>query len=53
MPETKKGKKILAAMQRTYGEKGGRSVFYGAINKGTIHGTGTQTERRRKSKHSR
>jgi hypothetical protein len=34
MPETKKGKKILAS-----------------INKGTIHGTGTQTERKKKSRH--
>jgi hypothetical protein len=53
MPETKKGKKILSHMVRQYGsERKGKEVFYASINKGTIHGTGTQTERR-KRKHTR
>jgi hypothetical protein len=38
-------------MQKQYGAKGGKEVFYASINKGTIHGTGTQTERKKKSRH--
>ena len=39
MPLTKKGKKILGAMKKEYGEKKGKSVFYASQNKGTIKGT--------------
>lgn len=42
MPLTKKGKKILRAMRKTYkgkgGEKKAESVFYASLNKGTISG---------------
>lgn len=38
MPLTDKGKKILRAMQRKYGKKKGKSVFYASENKGTIKG---------------
>src|SRR5262245_16386255 len=38
MPLTEKGNKILANMQRQYGEKKGKSVFYASMNKGTISG---------------
>lgn len=38
MPRTKKGSKILAAMQKTYGKKRGTAVFYASANKGTIKG---------------
>ena len=39
MPLTKKGEKIKAAMEREYGAKKGKEVFYAAQNKGTIKGT--------------
>lgn len=38
MPLTKKGEKILHAMQREYGSKKGKQVFYASENAGTIHG---------------
>ena len=38
MPKTKKGKKILKKMQKTYGKKKGKRVFYASANKGTIKG---------------
>ena len=38
MPLNKKGKKILAAMQKEYGKEKGKTVFYAAENKGTIKG---------------
>ncbi len=39
MPLTKKGEKIKRAMQKQYGEKKGKQVFYASQNKGTIKGT--------------
>ena len=38
MPLSKKGTKILSAMQKEYGDKTGKSVFYASANKGTIKG---------------
>jgi hypothetical protein len=38
MPLTDKGAKILASMQRQYGDKKGKSVFYASINAGKITG---------------
>lgn len=38
MPLTPKGKKIEGAMEKEYGEKKGKSVFYASKNKGTITG---------------
>lgn len=38
MPLTKKGKKIMGAMQDEYGEKKGKEVFYASANKGKIKG---------------
>lgn len=39
MPLTKKGKKIMGAMKKTYGDtKKAKSVFYASINKGKIKG---------------
>lgn len=35
---TKKGKKILKSMSKTYGAKKAESVFYASLNKGTISG---------------
>lgn len=34
MPETKTGKKVLSAMEKEYGAKKGKQVFYASINKG-------------------
>ncbi len=38
-PLTKKGEKIKREMQKTYGAKKGRQVFFASQNKGTIKGT--------------
>ena len=39
MPLTKKGRKILASMRKTYGsKKKAESVFYASINAGKIKG---------------
>lgn len=38
MPLNKKGKKILAAMEKEYGKDKGKAVFYASENKGTIKG---------------
>lgn len=38
MPLTSKGKTIEHAMEKEYGEKKGKSVFYASKNKGTISG---------------
>jgi hypothetical protein len=38
MPKTKKGKKIMRAMKKTYGSKKGEKVFYASKKKGTIKG---------------
>ena len=38
MPLNKKGKKILAEMQKEYGKDKGKAVFYASENNGTIKG---------------
>jgi len=38
MPLTKKGQKVKAAMQQTYGKKRGERVFYATEAKGTVKG---------------
>ena len=38
MPLTKKGKKIMSAMEKEYGKKKGEEVFYATMNKGKIKG---------------
>lgn len=38
MPLTKKGEKILSNMEKEYGTKKGKKVFYASENKGTIKG---------------
>lgn len=38
MPFTPKGKEIMSAMKKEYGDKKGESVFYASRNKGTIKG---------------
>ena len=38
MPLTKKGKEIMSAMDKEYGDKKGKEVFYASRNKGTIKG---------------
>ena len=35
---TKKGKKIMKAMKKKYGNKKGETVFYASKNKGVIKG---------------
>ena len=36
---TEKGEKIKANMEKEYGSKKGKAVFYASQNKGTIKGT--------------
>jgi len=38
MPLTKKGKKIMSAMQKEYGKERGQRVFYASANAGKIKG---------------
>jgi hypothetical protein len=38
MPQTKKGKKIMSAMKKQYGEKKGKAVYFASIVKGKIKG---------------
>lgn len=38
MPLSKKGRKIMSAMKKEYGKKGGKKVFYASANKGKITG---------------
>lgn len=38
MPLTDKGNTIMHAMQKQYGKKKGKAVFYASANKGTIAG---------------
>jgi hypothetical protein len=50
MPLTKKGKKILGAMEGEYGAKKGKSVFYASINKGKVKGAEPAKPAARKKK---
>jgi hypothetical protein len=38
MPLNNKGKEIMKSMQKQYGSKRGKSVFYASFNKGIIKG---------------
>lgn len=38
MPLTKKGKEIMSAMDKEYGDKKGEQVFYASKNAGKIKG---------------
>ena len=38
MPLSKKGKKVLKSMEKTYGKEKAKEVFYASINKGKIKG---------------
>jgi hypothetical protein len=38
MPMTKKGKKIMKSMEKTYGKKKAKQVFYASKNAGKIKG---------------
>lgn len=48
MPLTKKGRKIISAMQKEYGKKKGTSVFYASANKGRIKGVHPTGRKRKK-----
>jgi len=45
MPLTDKGRKVMAAMKKEYGDKKGEEVFYASSNAGKI--TGVHEQRRR------
>lgn len=47
VPLTKKGRKIMRSMQRTYGPKKGKRVFYASRNKGRIKGVDRSRRRKR------
>ncbi len=46
MPLTSKGDKILKNMQKEYGGKKGKSVFYASRNAGTIKGVDPESSKR-------
>jgi hypothetical protein len=51
MPLNKKGREIEGAMEKEYGEKKGKSVFYASINKGKIKGAeGKEHEKKHKGR---
>ena len=50
MPLTKKGNKILASMEKEYGTKTGKQVFYASANKGTIKGVHKGKKKKAKAK---
>lgn len=47
MPLTKKGRKVMAAMRRTYGKVKAKRVFYASRNKGRIKGVDRRRRRKR------
>ena len=48
MPLTKKGRKIMKSMKKTYGDKKSEQVFYSSRNKGTIKGVEKGRSRKKK-----
>lgn len=50
MPLTKKGKKILGKMKKTYGAKKGESVFYASRNSGKISGVDRSKKKKTKKR---
>jgi hypothetical protein len=50
MPMNKKGKKIMKAMEKTYGKKDAKSVFYATMNKGKIKGVEKKAPAKKKKK---
>lgn len=47
-PLTKKGRKILRSMTKTYGAKKAKSVLYASANKGRITGIDRKKRKRRR-----
>lgn len=47
MPLTHKGKKIMSAMKKEYGDEEGTRVFYASRNKGRIKGVEHQRTKMR------
>jgi hypothetical protein len=50
MPLTKKGRKILRRMKKSYGNEKGKGVFYASANKGTIAGVHPKRKKSKKKK---
>lgn len=50
MPLTKKGKKIMKAMKKEYGDKKGEQTFYASRNKGIISGVDPESSKKRSKK---
>ena len=48
MPLTKKGKKIMRSMQKTYGAKKAKKVFYASKNKGKIKGVEGKSHKKKR-----
>lgn len=48
MPLTSKGSKILRNMEREYGAKKGKRVFYASINAGRVKGAEGASRKKRK-----
>lgn len=46
MPMTKKGRKIMKSMEKTYGKKKAEQVFYASKNKGKIKGVDKSRKRK-------
>lgn len=48
MPLTAKGKKVMAAMKKQYGDKKATQVFYAMINEGKLKGVEGKTKKKKK-----
>lgn len=48
VPLTKKGRKIMRSMRKSYGKKKAARVFYASANKGTIKGVDRKRRRKRR-----
>jgi hypothetical protein len=46
MPLTKKGRKIMSAMQKEYGKERGQRVFYASANAGKLKNVELKRKRR-------
>jgi hypothetical protein len=46
MPLTKKGKRVLSEMEKTYGKEKAQRVFYAMANSGKLKGTDFKRKRR-------
>lgn len=50
MPLTKKGKKVMSSMKKTYGAKKAKQVFYAMANEGKLKGVHGKSKKKKSAK---